>query len=117
MTASIREMTISIWEMTVSIWDILSLWPRPYCLVWCRTQFTGTHTGNLNFGRIVPPTVRRWRLNPCCPLVDCARFQRLKLRYDEVLSNFALSFNLRRYTTGVSVLGCPEVMSLTFNSG
>ena len=46
--------------------------PRPCGSVWCRTQFTGTHTGNLHFGRVVPPT-------------------------------------------GVTVLGCPEVMSLTFN--
>jgi hypothetical protein len=32
-------------------------------------------------------------------LVDRAWFQRLKLEYDQLLSNFAFNVNLRRYTT------------------
>ena len=32
--------------------------------------------------------------------VDRAWFQRLKLKYDEPLSNFAFNFNLRLYTKG-----------------
>jgi len=38
------------------------------------------------------------RLTPGCLWVDRARFQRLKLKYDEALSNFAFKINLRRYT-------------------
>jgi len=37
------------------------------------------------------------RLTPVRPRVDRAWFQRLKLDYDEPLSNFAFNFNLRRY--------------------
>ena len=39
----------------------------------------------------------RCRLNPGRPRFDRAWFQRLKLTYDEALSNFAFNFNLRRY--------------------
>ena len=42
--------------------------------------------------------VGRCRLAPGCPRVARAWFQRLKLKYDETLSNFALNFNLRRYS-------------------
>jgi hypothetical protein len=34
------------------------------------------------------------------PRVDRYWFQRLKLKYDEPLSNFAFTFNLRIYTKG-----------------
>jgi len=37
-------------------------------------------------------------LTPCWPRVDRAWFQRLKLNYDEPLSNCAFNSNLRRYT-------------------
>ena len=50
--------------------------------------------------------------------------KRLKLKYDEVLSNFAFNFNLRRYTTYddqdssvvSKVLHCPEQMHRLCNS-
>jgi argininosuccinate synthase len=41
--------------------------------------------------------VRRCRFTPCWPWVDCAWSPRLKLQYDEPLSNFAVNFNLRHY--------------------
>ena len=36
--------------------------------------------------------------------VDSAWFQRLKLRYEEPLSNFAFKLNVRRYTSEVTAL-------------
>jgi len=42
--------------------------------------------------------VGRCRLTPSPPQVDRAWFQRLALKCDESLSNFAFNFNLRRYT-------------------
>ena len=41
--------------------------------------------------------VQRCRLNPVEARDERVWFQRLKLKYDELLSGFALSFNLRRY--------------------
>jgi len=35
-----------------------------------------------------------------CYSIETACFQRLKLKYDKVLSNFAFKFNLRRYSKG-----------------
>jgi hypothetical protein len=40
------------------------------------------------------------RLNPVEARVGSTWFQRLKLRYDEPLSNFAFNFNLRHYSKG-----------------
>jgi hypothetical protein len=39
----------------------------------------------------------RCRLNPVDARVESAGIKRLKLRYDEPLSNFAFNFSLRRY--------------------
>jgi len=39
----------------------------------------------------------RCSLTPSWPRLDCAWFQRLKLRYDVALSNFAFDFDLRRF--------------------
>ena len=41
--------------------------------------------------------VRRCRLTPCSPRVDCTWFQLLKLIFDRQIANFACNFNLRRY--------------------
>jgi hypothetical protein len=41
--------------------------------------------------------VRRCRLKPVEPRVASARIQRLLINHDELLSNFALNFNLCRY--------------------
>ena len=35
------------------------------------------------------------------PGLNALRFQRLKLQYDETVSNFAFNFNLRRYTEDI----------------
>jgi serine/threonine protein kinase len=40
----------------------------------------------------------RCRLTPGCPLVGRAWLQRFRLKYDHPVSNFAIDFNLRRYT-------------------
>ena len=38
------------------------------------------------------------QVDPSRSRVDRSWSQRLKLKYDELLSNFAFNFNLRRYT-------------------
>jgi len=50
--------------------------------------------------------VGRCRLTASKPVlkVQCLWFQRLKLQYDELLSNFAFNFNLRRYIKAASSL-------------
>jgi hypothetical protein len=40
-----------------------------------------------------------------CYSIESAWVQRLKLRYDELVSNFAFNFNLRRY----SMIGRPSL--------
>ena len=49
-------------------------------------------------------TVGWCRLTASKPVLKAKRlwFQRLKLYYDETLSNFAFNFNLGRYTTGTN---------------
>jgi hypothetical protein len=40
------------------------------------------------------------------PTLKAPGTKRLKLKYDELVSNFAFKFNLRRYTMGLS--GCAD---------
>ena len=48
----------------------------------------------------VPPQGRAVHVGPMEPTLKAPRTQRLKLKYDVPLSNFALKFNLRRYSKG-----------------
>jgi hypothetical protein len=76
--------------------------------------------------REIEATAGRCRMTPCCPCVDTVftvlRFQRLKLKCDQPLSNFAFDFNLRRYTTvdqsdvGISVYKDPVTGKTTYHS-
>ena len=53
--------------------------------------------------RFTPGWPQVWpRLTPGWAQVDHARFQRLKLKYDELLSKFAFNFSLRRYSKAES---------------
>ena len=54
-------------------------------------------------------------LNPVEARVERYWFQRLKLKYDELLSNFAFNFNLRHYS--VVMRECGEIVDRVFLGG
>jgi hypothetical protein len=56
---------------------------------------------------VLEPVAGRCRLTVSKPVLKAKRlrFQRLKLECDELLSNLAFNFNLRRYTVAGSVPG------------
>jgi hypothetical protein len=55
------------------------------------------------------------QIDPIRPTLKPTGTKRLKLQYDEMLSNFAINFNLRRYTTAPNVASA-TVADIEFTS-
>jgi len=55
--------------------------------------------------------VGRCGLTQSKPVLKAPETERLRLQYDEPLSNFAFEFNVRRYTTGIACWGARRVCS------
>ena len=66
--------------------------------IFCRTLRSG---GPRHRGRAV-------QVHPIKPTLKAPGARRLKLKYDELLSSFALKFNLRRYTEAMYNLGIAQ---------
>jgi len=58
------------------------------------------------------PSVGRCRFKRVETSVESAWFQRLKLEYDELLSNLAFNLNLRRYTSGWQDVSQADLLAL-----
>jgi len=55
---------------------------------------------------------RAVRVDPIKPVLNAPGTKRLNLKYDEVLSNFAFKFNLRRYMMAAAKQGLAEAIEL-----